>query len=83
MLAEDLLDSLGEKQADALCLSASLSSHTSKFNETVEKTRARFPQLDILAGGRPFLHNTEDFNSDPHLSYLRSLYELQRWVATL
>ena len=83
MLAEDLLDSLGEKQADALCLSASLSSHTSKFNETVEKTRARFPQLDILAGGQAFLHNPEEFNSDPHLSYLRSLYDLEAWIASL
>jgi hypothetical protein len=61
----------------------SFSSHISNFKETVEKTRARFPQLDILAGGPAFLHGTEEFNSNPHLSYLRSLFELQTWIATL
>jgi hemerythrin-like metal-binding protein len=80
---EDLLELIDEKQPEVLCLSVSLTSHIGQFKETVEKTRARFPQLDILAGGQAFLHNPEEFNSDPHLSYLRSLYELQTRIATL
>jgi hemerythrin-like metal-binding protein len=80
---DGLLELIEEKQPEVLCLSVSLSSHISNFKETVEKTRARFPQLDILAGGQAFLHDREELNSDPHLSYLRSLYELQTWIATL
>jgi hemerythrin-like metal-binding protein len=80
---DGLLDLIEEKQPEVLCLSVSLSIHVSPFIETVEKTRARFPELNILAGGQAFLHNTEEFNSGPHLSYLRSLYELETWIASL
>jgi len=77
------LEMLGEKQPDVLCFSVSLSSHISQFNETVEKVRTRFPDLSILAGGQAFLHNTAEVNSDPRLSYLRSLYDLEAWIASL
>ena len=80
---EGLLEMLGEKQPDVLCFSVSLSSHISQFNETVEKVRTRFPDLSILAGGQAFLHNTAEVNSDPSLSYLRSLYDLEAWIASL
>ena len=80
---EGLLDLIEEKQPEVLCLSVSLSIHVSPFIETVEKTRARFPELNILAGGQAFLNNTEEFNSAPRLSYLRSLYELEAWIANL
>jgi hemerythrin-like metal-binding protein len=79
---EGLLDLIGEKQPDVLCLSVSLSIHVNQLEETVEKTRARFSELNILVGGQAFLHNTEEFNSDPRLSYLRSLYDLDAWIAS-
>jgi hemerythrin-like metal-binding protein len=83
MPVEGLLEMLGEKQPDVLCFSVSLSSHISQFNEIVEKVRTRFPDLSILAGGQAFLHNTAEVNSDPSLSYLRSLYDLEAWIASL
>ena len=74
---EGLLELLGEKQPDVLCLSVSLSSNIGQFKETVKKTHARFPGLDILAGGQAFLPIKAEVNSDPHLRYLRSLDELE------
>jgi hemerythrin-like metal-binding protein len=78
--AEGLLELIEEKQPEVLCLSVSLSDHISQFKETVEKTRTRFPDLNILAGGQAFFLNSNEGNSDPRLSYLRSLYELETWI---
>ena len=77
---ESLLELLADKQPDVLCLSVSLSSHMGQFEETVKKTHARFPGLDILAGGQAFLPMKAEVNSDPHLRYLRSLDELEAWI---
>ena len=77
---EGLLELIEEKQPEVLCLSVSLSSHIGQFKETVEKTRSRFPDLNILAGGQAFFHNSNEGNGDPRLSYLRSLYELETWI---
>jgi hemerythrin-like metal-binding protein len=79
---EGLLELIEKKHPDVLCLSVSLSDHLSQFKETVEKTLTRFPELNILAGGQAFLHNKDEFNSDPRLSYLGSLYELEAWIAS-
>ena len=79
---EGLLELLEEKQPDVLCLSVSLSSHTGRFKETVKKTRARFPGLDILAGGQAFLQRRAEVNTDPHVRYLHSLDELEAWIAS-
>jgi hypothetical protein len=79
---EGLLELLAEKQPDVLCLSVSLSSHIGRFNETVNKTHARFPELDILAGGQAFLPIKAELNNDPHLRYLSSLDELEAWIAS-
>jgi methanogenic corrinoid protein MtbC1 len=76
-----LLELLSEKQPDVLCLSVSLSSHIGRFNETVKKTHARLPGLDILAGGQAFLQTRAEVNADPHLRYLRTLDELEAWIA--
>jgi hemerythrin-like metal-binding protein len=78
---EGLLELLVDKQPDVLCLSVSLSSHIGQFNEAVKKTRARCPALDILAGGQAFLPIKAEVNNDPHLRYLRSLDELEAWIA--
>jgi len=77
---EGLLELLGDKQPDVLCLSVSLSSHIGRFKETVQKSHARFPGLDILAGGQAFLPIKAEVNRDPHLRYLRSLDELEAWI---
>jgi hemerythrin-like metal-binding protein len=77
---EGLLELIEEKQPEVLCLSVTLSSHIGQFKETVEKTRSRFPDLNILAGGQAFFHNSNEGNGDPRLSYLRSLYELETWI---
>jgi hemerythrin-like metal-binding protein len=79
---DGLLEMIGEKQPDVLCLSVSLSSHMAQFKETVKKTHDRFPDLDILAGGQAFLPMKAEVNSDPHLRYLRSLDELELWIAS-
>ena len=77
---EDLLVFLQEKQPDALCLSVCLSSNIPRFKATVKKTRARFPGLEILAGGQAFLQSRAEVNGDPHVRYLRSLDELEAWI---
>jgi len=77
-----LLELLDDKQPNVLCLSVSLSSHTGRFKETVKKTRARFPGLDILAGGQAFLQRRAEVNGDPHLRCLLSLDELEAWIAS-
>jgi methanogenic corrinoid protein MtbC1 len=79
---EGLMELIEEKQPEVLCLSVSLSSHIGNFNETVERTRTRFPGLDILAGGQAFTHNMTESNRDPHLQFLHSLVELEAWAAT-
>jgi hemerythrin-like metal-binding protein len=75
-----LLDLIGEKQPDVLCLSVTLGSHMGQFKETVRKTRARFPELDILAGGQALPHDTAEVSSDPQLRFLHSLDELEAWI---
>lgn len=79
---EGLMELLADKKPDVLCLSVSLSSHIGQFEETVKKTHDRFPGLDILAGGQAFLPIKTEVNSDPHLRHLRSLDELELWIAS-
>jgi hemerythrin-like metal-binding protein len=79
---EGLLELLGEKQPDVLCLSVSLSNHIGRFKETVKKTHARFPGLEILAGGQAFLQRRAEVNTDPNVRYLHSLDELEAWIAS-
>jgi hemerythrin-like metal-binding protein len=78
---EGLLELVEEKHPEVLCLSMTLSSHMGRFKETVKKAHARFPGLDILAGGQAFLEETAEVNGDPHLRYLQSLDELEAWIA--
>jgi len=77
---EGLLDLIGEKRPDVLCLSVSLTSHIGLFNDTVKRARARFPDLEILAGGQALRPGRFEIASDPHLRYLQSLDELERWI---
>jgi len=77
-----LLELLEEKQPNVLCLSVSLSSHIGRFKETVKKTHAHFPGLEILAGGQAFLQRRADVSTDPHLQYLQSLDDLEAWIAS-
>jgi len=79
---KDLLDLLGKKQPQLLCLSVTLSSHLDHFQETVKKTRARFPNLDILVGGLALQTSQVAIAKDAHLHYLRTLDELERWIAS-
>jgi hemerythrin-like metal-binding protein len=79
---EGLLNLIGEKQPDVLCLSVSLSSHIGQFKETVKKTRCLFPELDILAGGQAFQPDGFEVVHDTHLRYLRSLDDLETWIAS-
>jgi methanogenic corrinoid protein MtbC1 len=78
---ESLLELLGEKHPEVLCLSVSLSRHIARFKETVKKTRSRFPGLEILAGGQAFGQGGAEVNGDPQVRYLRSLDELEAWIA--
>jgi methanogenic corrinoid protein MtbC1 len=79
---EGLLEMVGEKQPDVLALSVSLSNHVGQFKETVERTRAMFPSLEILAGGQAFLRDQLEPVHAPHLQYLRTLDELETWIGT-
>jgi len=79
---DGLLELLADKQPDVLCLSVSINSHIRRFKETVKKTHAHFPGLDILAGGQAFLHYLAEANRNPHLQFLHSLDELEAWIAT-
>jgi hemerythrin-like metal-binding protein len=79
---EGLLELLEEKQPVVLCLSVTLDSHIGQFNETVKKTRRLFPELEILAGGQAFQPDGFKIVNDPHLRYLRSLYDLEAWIAS-
>jgi len=81
MPVEGLLELLADKRPDVLCLSVSLSSHLEEFKETVRKAGARFPELEILAGGQAFRENAGRVKDAPRLHYLKSLEELDAWVA--
>jgi hemerythrin-like metal-binding protein len=76
-----LLELLEEKQPDVLCLSVSLRSNVGQFKQTIKKLRSHYPGLDILAGGQALEPNRAEVMSDPHLQYLRSLDELEVWMA--
>jgi hemerythrin-like metal-binding protein len=78
---DGLLDLIGEKQPEVLCLSVSLTSHVGQFMDTVKMTRIRFPDLEILAGGQALAPNRFEIVNDPHLRYVRSLEELETWIA--
>jgi hemerythrin-like metal-binding protein len=78
---KDLLDLLGKKQPQVLCLSVSLSSHLGRFHETVKKTRSRYPDMDILVGGQALQRGRVGIVNDSHLHYLRNLDELEAWIA--
>ena len=82
MPVEGLLELLADKRPDVLCLSVSLSSHLEEFKETVRKAGARFPELEILFGGQAFLQSQDRVIDEPRLHYLKSLEELDAWVAS-
>ena len=77
---EGLLDSLEKKQPDVLGLSVTINSNLVLFQETVEKTRARFPRLEILAGGQALPHNGARISRDSCLHYLGTLDDLVAWT---
>ncbi len=74
---DDLVSYLNEKKPDLLAISISISFNMSILQEMVQKTRDKFPELPIIAGGQGFRWGGE--NALAHIEktfVIKSLDEL-------
>ena len=81
-LIDSLLEMVEEEEPNMLALSVTMASHLGAFNKTVQSIRRKFPRMVILAGGQGLRHMRPN-GLDPYLHYVRSLDELDAWIASV
>ncbi|MGE5498575.1 MAG: cobalamin-dependent protein, partial [Syntrophothermus sp.] len=77
----ELLRLIGETKPDLLALSVSLYLNILRFQKVVEEVHFKFPDLEIIAGGKAFQNIKEDFSKKyPYLQVINSIQDLEKFI---
>lgn len=79
----ELLRLTGEIKPDLLALSVSLYLNILRFQKVVEEVHFKYPDLEIIAGGKAFQNIKEDFSKKyPYLQVINSIQDLEKFICS-